>query len=69
VINPFTKMDNQERELAYKDENEAKMRGAWVAQLVEHLTLHLNSGLEFKPCTGIHTGHGAYLKKEKKAKK
>lgn len=24
VINPFTKMDHQERELAYKGENEAK---------------------------------------------
>ena len=47
-----------------------KCWSTWAAQLVMHLTLDLSSGLgsqdhKFKPCIGLHTGHGAYFKKER----
>ena len=50
-----------------------KKKGTWVVQSVGHLTLDLSSGLglrmvsEFKPLVGLHTEHGAYLKRKKAA--
>jgi len=43
-----------------------------VAQVVKCLILDLSSGLDlrvknkFKPCIGLHTRHGDYLKKKRK---